>query len=56
MTLPWLIGQLFEPLGPGATMIVIFTALAIGVGVFALLMLRQPKPIRSAGVESPAPH
>jgi len=40
MSLPWLIGQLFELIGPHATMSVILADLIIATGVFGLLMLR----------------
>jgi fucose permease len=39
MSLPWLIGQLFEPLGPQITMWLITLAMALSVGVYGLLML-----------------
>jgi len=39
MTLPWLIGQLFEPLGPQVTMWLIALAMVLSVGVYGLLML-----------------
>ena len=39
MTLPWLIGQLFEPLGPQVTMWLVALAMALSVGVYGLLML-----------------
>jgi hypothetical protein len=38
MFLPWLIGQLFEPVGPSVTMIIILGDLLAGVAVFAFLM------------------
>ncbi len=39
MTLPWLIGQLFESIGPRVTMSAILADLAIATGVFGALML-----------------
>jgi fucose permease len=46
MFLPWLIGQLFEPVGPRATMFAILGDLLAGVAVFVVLMAiaRKPKP------------
>ena len=38
MFLPWLIGQLFEPVGPRSTMFVVLGDLLVGVGVFMLMM------------------
>jgi MFS transporter, FHS family, Na+ dependent glucose transporter 1 len=38
MFLPWLIGQLFEPIGPTVTMFIILVDLLAGVAVFAFLM------------------
>jgi len=38
MFLPWLISQLFEPVGPQATMFAILGDLLAGVAVFALMM------------------
>lgn len=40
MTLPWLIGQLFESLGPQATMVAILFDLIIAVSFFAILVLQ----------------
>lgn len=37
--LPWLIGQLFETVGPNATMLAILADLVLAIGVFAVLML-----------------
>lgn len=38
MTIPWLIGQLFESVGPLVTMLTILITLLIAVGVFSLLI------------------
>ena len=38
MSIPWLIGQLFESVGPGVTMLTIFATLLVAVVVFALLI------------------
>ena len=42
MLLPWLVGQLFEPVGPRATMFVIIAALAAATVVFTSLV-RAPR-------------
>jgi len=39
MSLPWLIGQLFESIGPRVTMLAIMLDLIVAVGIFAALML-----------------
>jgi fucose permease len=39
MTLPWLIGQLFESVGPSVTMPAILANLALATGVFVVLMV-----------------
>jgi len=39
MSLPWLIGQLFEPLGPQIAMWLITLAMLLSVGVYALLVI-----------------
>jgi FHS family Na+ dependent glucose MFS transporter 1 len=44
MLLPWLIGQLFESIGPRVTMFTIMADLIVAVGVFALLMRFAPEP------------
>ncbi len=45
MVLPWLIGQLFEPVGPQVTMVVILAAMAMGLLVLAaILSLAPPQP------------
>jgi len=38
MFLPWVIGQLFEPVGPRVTMFIILGDLLVGVAVFVLMM------------------
>lgn len=43
MTLPWLIGQLFETMGPRATMGAILVDLVLALAVFAFLSWRSPK-------------
>jgi FHS family Na+ dependent glucose MFS transporter 1 len=45
MSLPWLIGQLFESIGPWVTMIVILIDLLVTCAVFALLMYYAGRPI-----------
>jgi fucose permease len=39
MALPWLIGQLFESVGPRVTVFAILIDLIVAVGVFVILML-----------------
>jgi len=50
MTVPWLIGQMFERIGPVVTMITIFITLLIAVAVFALLIwqARQHQEAKAA--------
>jgi FHS family Na+ dependent glucose MFS transporter 1 len=43
MTVPWIIGQLFEPVGPYATMVTIMAAIVLMVGVFVAMMLAARK-------------
>jgi FHS family Na+ dependent glucose MFS transporter 1 len=38
MSIPWLIGQLFEPVGPGVTMIIILVDLVAALIAFAVLL------------------
>jgi fucose permease len=38
MFLPWLIGQLFEAMGPGITMITILINLVAALGIFGVVM------------------
>ncbi|HEX7973093.1 MAG TPA: MFS transporter [Anaerolineales bacterium] len=40
MFFPWLIGQLFEPVGPQVTMVLILAALTAALAVYGALMLR----------------
>jgi len=49
MTLPWVIGQLFEPLGPHITMVVIMVDLVMALGIFALLMHHSTCRVTSTG-------
>lgn len=44
MCLPWLIGQLFESIGPRVTMFTIMTDLIVAVGILGLLMRFAPEP------------
>jgi FHS family Na+ dependent glucose MFS transporter 1 len=48
MTLPWLIGQLFESVGPRAMMAFILGDLVLATGVLAVLMLYSTANIRAA--------
>ncbi len=52
MLLPWLIGQLFESVGPQITMIAILVDLIAAVGIFAVL-LRTDSEV--AGMDLPGP-
>ncbi len=45
--LPWLIGQLFERIGPRVTMTAIFVDLLVEAAVFGALMGYGPKPVNS---------
>jgi len=45
MTLPWLIGQLFEPIGPQVMMFAIVVDLIIALGIFAVLILHSGRPV-----------
>jgi len=42
--LPWLIGQLFEPVGPEAALIVIAADMLVSLAVFAALGVYRPRP------------
>jgi MFS transporter, FHS family, Na+ dependent glucose transporter 1 len=44
MTLPWLIGQFFESVGPRATMVILFIDMAAAVGVLAVLAFQAARP------------
>ena len=48
MTVPWIIGQLFEPVGPYATMLTIASAVTLMTGVFVAMMLAARKVGASA--------
>ena len=43
MTVPWIIGQLFEPVGPYATMLTIMVDVVLMAGVFVAMMLAARK-------------
>jgi fucose permease len=38
MSLPWVIGQLFESIGPRAMMVAIFFDLIVAIGIFVILL------------------
>lgn len=44
MVLPWIVGQLFEPVGPQVAMVAFFADVLVGCAVFVVLMLYAPKP------------
>ncbi len=46
MVLPWVVGQLFEPVGPSVAMIAFFADILVGCAVFVALMLYAPKPVK----------
>jgi fucose permease len=43
MSMPWLIGQLFEPVGPQAAIIVILVDTLLALGVFLIIKLGFPR-------------
>ncbi len=45
MTVPWIIGQLFEPVGAYATMVTIMVAITLMAGVFVAMMLATRKAV-----------
>jgi len=48
MSIPWLIGQLFEPVGPRVAMLIITVDLVAALGVFIALMLASRQVASSA--------
>jgi FHS family Na+ dependent glucose MFS transporter 1 len=51
MTLPWLIGQLFEPVGPEITMLLILLDLVAATFVLVALVRAEPRPDASTLVQ-----
>jgi FHS family Na+ dependent glucose MFS transporter 1 len=49
MGLPWLIGQLFEPVGARITMVVLLVDILIALALFSFLMLKE-RPTRAEAV------
>ena len=49
MTLPWLIGQLFEPIGPRVMVFAIMVDLIVAMGIFAVLILHSTRPVINGG-------
>jgi fucose permease len=47
MSLPWLIGQVFESVGPKSTMFVIMADLVVAMAIFALLVFYSARPALS---------
>jgi FHS family Na+ dependent glucose MFS transporter 1 len=45
MTLPWLIGQFFEAVGPRATMVILFLDMAAAMTVLAVLTFQSARPV-----------
>ena len=45
MTLPWLIGQFFETVGPRATIVILFLDMAAATTVLAVLTFQSARPV-----------
>jgi FHS family Na+ dependent glucose MFS transporter 1 len=45
MTLPWLIGQFFDSVGPRAAMVILFIDMTAALAVLAVLTLRPARPV-----------
>jgi len=45
MTLPWLIGQFFDAVGPRATMVILFIDMTAAMTVLAILTFRSAQPV-----------
>lgn len=56
MTLPWVIGQLFEAVGPLSTMAAILVDLGLAVVVFVILMAVAAEPTRAREEAARSPH
>jgi fucose permease len=51
MTIPWLIGQLFEPVGPQAVPLVVACAILLSIGVFLTMAGRaRTLAVQAAGI------
>jgi FHS family Na+ dependent glucose MFS transporter 1 len=50
MIIPWLIGQLFEPIGPSVTMVIIAIVVTAHLGVLVWLALLKSKPLERGTV------
>ncbi len=53
ISLPWIIGQLFERIGPRVTMVAIASAVTLALGVFAVVLLNLPHPLNSGANPRP---
>lgn len=53
MTLPWVVGQLYEPRGPMSVMVVTASAMVGACIVFALILVRARGARRSASTDAP---
>jgi len=45
MTIPWLIGQLFEPVGQQAMPLVVMVAILLSIGVLLLLLAQARRMV-----------
>jgi hypothetical protein len=43
MSMPWLIGQLFEPVGPQAALIIMLIDMLLALGIFVVIKLGFPR-------------
>jgi fucose permease len=45
MVLPWLIGQVFETVGPRATMLILLVDIVTAIGILAILTFQSARPV-----------
>jgi fucose permease len=52
MSLPWLIGQLFEPIGPQIAMVIILIDILVAVGIFVAIKRTTPPLVQHSEVST----
>jgi hypothetical protein len=45
MTLPWLVGQFFDAVGPRATIVILLVDMAAAMAVLAVLTFQSARPV-----------
>jgi hypothetical protein len=54
MVLPWLIGQLFEPVGPSITIVIIMMGVILNLGIYSMIRVHTQRAEARTGEQAVA--